>query len=131
MLGFVGNYSEKDVFVLGVDKLSFVGDAVFELVVRQKLSCKYEFDIGKINNLKTQAVCCEAQAEFFKVIEPILTEREVAIYKRARNSHIGNVPKKSSPQIYHIATGLEAIFGYLYLSNQLHRIDVLCQYLSL
>ena len=113
MLISCDNNSEKDVFMLGVDKLSFVGDAVFELIVRQKLAHKYQFSIGKINSLKTKVVCCEAQAEFFKIIEPILTEREILLYKRARNAHIGNVPKKSSPQVYHIATGLEAIFNSL------------------
>lgn len=116
---------------MSADRLAFVGDAVFELIIRQKIISEYGLNIGEINNLKTQLVCCEAQAEFFKILEPYLTEREIAVYKRGRNAHIGNVPKKSSPQIYHISTGLEATFGYLYLSNQIERIEKLFSHISL
>ena len=124
-------YSEKEAFAMNSEKLAFVGDAVFELLIREKLSYKYNVGIGEINKLKVNAVCCEAQAEFFRNIEPILNERENSVYKRGRNAHIGNVPKKSSPQIYHIATGLEAVFGYLYLSGQPERIAELAKYLKL
>jgi len=124
-------YSEKEAFLISSEKLAFVGDAVFELLVRQKISLKYSVSIGEINKLKVNAVCCEAQAKFFGIIEPLLNDREIAVYKRGRNAHIGNVPKKSSPQIYHIATGLEAIFGYLYLSGQFNRIEEFAQHLNL
>ncbi len=124
-------YSEKEAFLLSSEKLAFVGDAVFELLVREKISFKYGTSIGEINKRKVDAVCCEAQAEFFRAIESVLNEREIAVYKRGRNAHIGNVPKKSSPQVYHIATGLEAVFGYLYLSGQLERIRELGKYLNL
>lgn len=124
-------YSEKEAFLLSSDKLAFVGDAVFELLVRETLSSKYDADIGEVNKRKVDAVCCEAQAEFFRTIEPILNDRETSVYKRGRNAHIGNVPKKSSPQIYHIATGLEAVFGYLYISGQFGRIKELSGYMNL
>ncbi len=124
-------YSEKEAFLISPEKLAFVGDAVFELLVREKISSQYNVNIGEINKLKVNSVCCEAQAEFFRAIEPILNERETAVYKRGRNAHIGNVPKKSSPQVYHIATGLEAVFGYLYLSGRFERIEELSQYLKL
>ncbi len=124
-------YSEKEVFLLSSDKLAFVGDAVFELLVRETLSSKYNVDIGEVNKRKVDVVCCEAQAEFFRTIEPILNDRETSVYKRGRNAHIGNVPKKSSPQIYHIATGLEAVFGYLYISGQFGRIKELSDYMNL
>ena len=124
-------YSEKEAFLLSSEKLAFVGDAVFELLVREKISLKYGASIGEINKKKVDAVCCEAQAEFFRAIEPVLNEREIAVYKRGRNAHIGNVPKKSSPQVYHIATGVEAVFGYLYLSGQFERICEFGKYLDL
>lgn len=124
-------YSEKEAFLLSSEKLAFVGDAVFELLVREKISFKYDASIGEINKRKVDAVCCEAQAEFFRAIESILNGRETAVYKRGRNAHIGNVPKKSSPRVYHTATGLEAVFGYLYLSGQFKRIEELSEYLSL
>lgn len=124
-------YSEKEAFLLSSEKLAFVGDAVFELLVREKISCKYDANIGEINKLKVNAVCCEAQAELFHAVEPMLNDREISVYKRGRNAHIGNVPKKSSPQVYHIATGLEAVFGYLYLSGKFERIEELVKYLNL
>lgn len=123
--------SEKEAFALNVEKLAFVGDAVFELLIREKLSSKYDVGIGEINQLKVNAVCCEAQAAFFRSIESTLNDREISVYKRGRNAHIGNVPKKSSPQTYHIATGLETVFGYLYLSGQFERIAELIRYLKL
>ena len=124
-------YAEKEAFLLSSDKLAFVGDAVFELLVREKICLKYAENIGEINKRKVNAVCCEAQSDFFYAVETILNDREIAVYKRGRNAHIGNVPKKSSPQIYHTATGLEAVFGYLYLSGQFKRIEELSEYLSL
>ena len=124
-------YPEKEAFLLSSEKLAFVGDAVFELLIRENISCKHGMNIGEINKLKVNAVCCEAQAEFFHTIETVLNDREITVYKRGRNAHIGNVPKKSSPQVYHTATGLEAVFGYLYLSGQFERIAELTKYLNL
>ena len=66
-------------------------------------------------------VCCEAQSEMVKKIESLLTEEELSIYKRGRNVRTGKVPKNSSPGIYHRATGLEALFGYLYLTGNMNR----------
>lgn len=123
--------SDEEVFLMNADKLAFVGDAVFELMVRNTICRKYNLNIGEINKLKVSAVCCEAQAEFFKKIEPYLSEKEMAIYKRGRNAHTGNVPKKSSPQTYHIATGLETLFGYLYLSGNIKRLKELITFLNL
>lgn len=123
--------SDKEAFLINSDKLAFVGDAVFELMVRNTICNKYNLNIGEINKLKVSAVCCEAQAEFFKKIEPYLSEKEMAIYKRGRNAHTGNVPKKSSPQTYHIATGLEALFGYLYFTGNIKRLKELMTFLNL
>lgn len=124
-------YSEEKAFSMSVDKLAFIGDAVFEIIVRNIICDKYDMNIGEINKLKVSAVCCESQANFFSKIETLLSERETSVYKRGRNAHIGSVPKKSSPQIYHVATGLEALFGYLYVSNQIERINELSKNLSL
>ena len=108
-----------------------MGDAVFELIVRKKLALLYDSNIGEINKLKVNAVCCEAQANFFKSIEPLLTDEEISVYKRGRNAHIGNVPRKSSPQVYHMATGLEALYGYLYLTGKIGRINELSENINL
>lgn len=123
--------SDKEAFLINAGKLAFVGDAVFELMVRNTICRKYNLNICETNKLKVSAVCCEAQAKFFKKIEPYLSEKEMAIYKRGRNSHTGNVPKKSSPQTYHIATGLETLFGYLYFSGNIKRLKELMTFLDL
>lgn len=122
---------ESEVFKMSAAQLAFVGDAVYELCVRERLALEHDGDIGYINNLKVKLVCCTAQAQFLEKIVDILTEREMMIYKRGRNAHIGNVPKKIAPAVYHSATGLEALFGYLYLSGKLNRIKQLMNELAL
>ena len=110
------------IFQMNAQKLAFFGDAVYELFVREKIIKEYNLNIGELHKLKISKVCCEAQSEMIKKIESILTEKELSIYKRGRNIKTGKVPKHVSPIQYHIATGLEALFGYLYLTNSIDRI---------
>ena len=77
----------------------------------------------ELNQLKVARVRCEAQAELFKKIEPFLTEEEIDIFRRGRNAHTAHAHKRT--QEYHYATGLEALFGYLYLSGNAERIRTL------
>ncbi len=104
-------------------KLAFVGDAVFELIVRNKVVSKYSGSIGELNKIKVTHVCSEAQSNLFEKIKDILTVEELEIYKRGRNAHVTNVPKKASPAIYHRATGVEALFGFLYLKGDFVRLQ--------
>lgn len=109
---------------LSAGTLAFVGDAVYGLLVRQRLA-EINRPIGELHRLSVTFVNANSQAEAFKVIEPILTEKELSQYKHGRNLHTNNVPKQSTVAQYHSATGLEALFGYLHLSGQFDRISEL------
>ena len=109
---------------LSAGTLAFVGDAVYGLLVRQRLA-EINRPIGELHRLSVSFVNANSQAEAFKVIEPILTEKELSQYKHGRNLHTNNVPKQSTVAQYHSATGLEALFGYLHLSGQFERINEL------
>lgn len=103
--------------LLSPSVLAFVGDAVYGLYVRTKLS-EVNRPSGELHKLSVKFVNATAQAEAFRLIEPMLTEKELSIFKRGRNFHTGNTPKNSTGNEYHLATGLETLFGFLYLSNQ-------------
>ena len=101
--------------------LAFVGDAVFGLLVRTKLS-DVEQPIGKLHKKSVDFVNANAQNQAFQLISQLLTEEEMSVFKRGRNNHVGGVPKSTTVAAYHTATGVEALFGYLHLSGQHDRI---------
>ena len=102
--------------------LAFVGDGVFDLFVREEIVCSAHRPVKELNKLKVERVRCEAQAELFRRLEPVLTEEEADVFRRGRNAHTSHTPKNASNADYHTATGLEALFGYLYLSDRFDRI---------
>lgn len=102
--------------------LAFVGDSVYDLLVREHLVNIANRSVGELNKLKVALVNCKNQAKFAKLIMPNLTDKELSIYKRGRNAAPKCTPKNSSVADYHSATGLEALFGYLYLNNEKQRV---------
>ena len=68
-------------------------------------------------------VSAPAQAEAVKRLFPVLTEEELAVFKRGRNTRVGSIPKGASPEQYHAATGLETLFGWLWLSGAHERLS--------
>ncbi len=102
--------------------LAFVGDGVFDLYVREEIVCSANRPVKELNKLKVERVRCEAQAALYNRIEALLTEEEADIFRRGRNAHTSHTPKNAAPADYHTATGLEALFGYLYLSDRFDRI---------
>lgn len=107
--------------------LAYIGDAVYEIYVRQ-----YALSIGltKVNNLHKKVVeftSGEAQAKIIKgfLNDNILTEEEISIYKRGRNSHVNSNRKNIDLANYLDATGFEALIGYLYLSGKIDRLEEL------
>ncbi len=110
--------------------LAFIGDGVFELMVREHIVCKGNCSVKKLNAQKVKYVCCDAQAEAVTVIEPMLTEEEADVLRRGRNAHPGHIPKNADPVVYHKATALEALFGYLYLKGEIERIRTLFEAIS-
>ena len=105
--------------------LAHLGDAVFELLVRTQL-CEEGYSVnGNLHRETIARVCAPAQAEFTDRILPLLTEEEAAVYRRGRNAHVHAIPKNATHAQYAKATGLEALFGMLYLSGREDRITVL------
>ena len=109
-----------NVKLLSPSVLAFVGDAVYGLFVREALAAVNR-PSGELHRLSVEWVKASSQAVAFKKIEPMLTEDELAIFKRGRNFHTGNTPKSSTGGEYHVATGLECLFGYLHLSGKSER----------
>lgn len=102
--------------------LAFVGDGVFDLFVREEIVCAANRPVRELNKLKVERVRCEAQAALYQSIESLLTDEEAEIFRRGRNAHTSHTPKNASSSDYHTATGVEALFGYLYLAERLDRI---------
>ena len=107
--------------LLSPSVLAFVGDAVYGLMVRTALA-EVNRPSGELHKLSVKLVNATAQAEAYKIIEPELSEKEVMVFKRGRNFKTGNTPKNSSGGDYHTATGLETLFGFLYLSGENDRL---------
>ncbi|MGN0459815.1 MAG: Mini-ribonuclease 3 [Ruminococcus sp.] len=105
--------------------LAFVGDGVYDLFARQFLVDKGQRPVGELNKIKVDLVNCKSQAVFAKNLMPLLTEEELSVYKRGRNASPKCTPKNGSVGDYHSATGLEALFGYLYLSGEGERLEQL------
>ncbi len=97
--------------------LAFVGDGVYGLMVREHLACEANRPVGTLHKASVDFVRAEAQAAAMERLLPLLTEAEEAVFRRGRNAHT----TRNSPE-YHRATGLEALFGYLYLDGQRDRL---------
>lgn len=102
--------------------LAYMGDAVYELYVRKMLVTKANTQVDKLHKSAIQIVKAEAQSEAFRKIENELTEKEISVFKRGRNTK-SSVPKHSSVAEYRTATGLEALIGYIYLTGDINRLE--------
>ena len=107
--------------------LAFVGDGVYDLLVRDYLIRQAYRPVGELNKMKVSLVKCESQARFASLLMQHLSENEQAVYKRGRNAAPKCTPKHGSVADYHSATGLEALFGYLYLNGEQERTRELFQ----
>ncbi len=105
--------------------LAHVGDAVYELLVRGSLIAGSTAGVNELHRHTVSRVRAESQAEAARLLQPKLTEEEKEIYRRGRNCRVHGVPAHASPGDYHAATGLEALFGWLYLIGETARIEEL------
>lgn len=105
--------------------LAFFGDAVYELIVRQRLILSSNMQAGKLHSLAVSKVRASYQAMASQELEEHLTQEEECIFRRGRNANTTTVPKGVTTAQYHMATGLEALFGYLYLIGDVGRINEL------
>ena len=103
--------------------LAHIGDGVFELLVRSWLCGHGGKTVGKLHSDTIKLVKAGAQAKFADAMLPHLSDEEKALYRRGKNSHVHQVPKSSSPAEYAKATGVEAMFGGMYLAGQTDRLN--------
>ena len=117
-----------DIKEVSTAALAYLGDSVIELCVRRMLVEEGVSSSKKLNARALLYVTAKAQAQAAAKILPLLNEEEDAIYHRGRNISHANVPKSASFSEYRMATGLEALFGYLHLSGKSDRIDELFKF---
>lgn len=103
--------------------LAFVGDAVYSLYVRERLVKAGEDKPGVYQKAASAAVSARGQNELLKKIEPLFTEEEAEIFRRARNSRKNSKAKNATAAEYNRSTGFEAVVGYLYLTENFPRIE--------
>ena len=106
--------------------LAFIGDGVYELFVRSSIVGNTNAPAGKLHKLCVKYVKAQAQAEASKKMMESLTEEELWVFKRGRNAKSPTVPKNADVTQYRLATGFEALIGYLYLEGKEERIAELC-----
>lgn len=111
-----------DVKELSPLSLAFVGDAVLEMLVRQRLVETTRLQPGKLHAATTRYVSAHAQNLELQVLEPLLTEQEASVLRRGKNASKASVAKHATPQEYRASTGFECLLGWLYLQKQNERI---------
>jgi ribonuclease-3 family protein len=102
--------------------LAFMGDSVYEIVIRSMVVQEANRPAGQLNKMKIKYVNAAAQAKIIEYLEPRLTEEESEVYKRGRNAKSYTSAKNQSVTDYRKATGLEALCGYLYLKGDMARL---------
>ncbi len=114
--------SEKEARQYSPLTLAFLGDAVYSLLVRNMLALSANKPTGKLHKESITYVNAAFQAQAVKELLPHLNENEEYIFKRGRNAHSAHSPKNQSDADYRYATGLETLYGYLYLCGETQRI---------
>ena len=124
------NYFKMDLSLADVNAISnlglaHMGDCVFEILCRGYLCAKGGKNVGNLHRDTINLVKAQSQAKFADKMVPLLTEEELAFYRRGKNSHVHAVPKSCTPAEYAKATGVEALFGALYLLGRTERVNEL------
>ncbi len=117
--------TKTEAALVNTSSLAFLGDAVYSLLVRERLSLCTDLSGNDLHKTAVGLVRAGAQAKSTKLVLPLLDEREQDIFMRGRNMQTSHKAKSSSDAEYHAATALETLFGYLYLSGQFERIYML------
>lgn len=105
--------------------LAHLGDSVYELMVRTKLCCGPSLTNRDMHTATLKYVSANGQYDAYLRIKDLLSPEEEAVFKRGRNAHVNTVPKNADPIKYHAATGLESLFGYLWLTGNHLRLNEL------
>lgn len=110
--------------------LAYIGDCIYELMVRETVVAEANRPVAELNKESVKYVTAKAQTEAYDVIKEALTEEEATVFRRGRNAKVGHSPKSATHGEYHTATGMEALFGYLYLADREARIKELFQLIT-
>lgn len=102
--------------------LAYIGDGIYYLVIRSMVVGKGNTQANQLHRQTSQLVKAQSQSKMIEVIKPVLTEEEMAVYKRGRNAKSPTMAKNATMSDYRRATGFEALMGYLYLENQMERM---------
>ncbi|GBF77013.1 hypothetical protein PA598K_05537 [Paenibacillus sp. 598K] len=108
--------------------LAYIGDAVFELLVRQYLLSQPNHKLHHLHAKAVSYVSAKAQSALLRRLRPLLTEEEADIVRRGRNAKSGSPPKNADVQEYRHATSLECLIGYLYCQRRTERLEQLLAY---
>ena len=122
---FQMNLTKQQIDAISNLGLAHMGDCVFEILCRGYLCARGETTVDRLHRDTIAMVKATAQAKFVDKLVPMLTEEEMAYYRRGKNAHVHAVPKSATPAEYAKATGLEALLGALYLAGQTERINEL------
>jgi ribonuclease-3 family protein len=116
--------TKQEINKMNTSTLAYLGDAVFEVIVREKIVSERPGDAGRAHHTAVRYVSAAGQAQAARamIAEGFLTEEEEQIYKRARNHRAMSRPQHADPKEYKIATGFEALLGYLYLTDDRQRL---------
>lgn len=115
----------KDIKSYSPLSLAYLGDNVFDLYIRYMVVASANMQANHYHGMVTKYVKAQGQATFYQKIKDDLTEEEQTIFKRGRNAKTAHVPKHSSRVEYGIATGLETLIGYLFLTGNMERLNEL------
>lgn len=110
-----------DIHELGGGTLAYLGDALIELYIREALLSFGVYDTGRLSAAAQKLVCAPTQSAIAEELLPHLSEEEAAAYRLGRNFHTTGKPKRATAAEYSRATGLEAVFGYLYFTEKNER----------
>lgn len=122
---FQMNMDKRQIDAISNLGLAHIGDGVFELLCRGYLCARGGKRVDDLHRATVSMVKAPAQAAYAEKLLPHLTERELAYYRRGKNSHVHAVPKGATPAQYAKATGLETLFGALYLAGETQRLNQL------
>lgn len=120
--GEVLTIDKKDANQYSPLTLAFLGDAVYERLVRERLVLTANMPVKKLHSEAVERVRASYQSKAVEIIMPLLNEEEETVLKRGRNATGNTVPKSSNPVEYRRATALEALFGYLQLTENYKRM---------
>jgi ribonuclease-3 family protein len=119
------HFEPKEVNTISNLGLAHVGDAVYELMCRSYLCCKGDKTVKNLHKDSVAMVKAPTQAKYAEKLLPHLTEQEHDWFRRGKNAHSHAAPKSATPQEYAKATGLETLFGALYLAGKTERLNEL------